>query len=159
MSWSRRAILVGALTVSGCGFRPLHGAGVGLRGRVVVNGPEGRNGFAFRQQMQRNLGDPAPDAPYRLTTRLDYDQEGVAISRQDDITRYDVTATATYSLVRIADGAEIDAGEVRAVSAFSTTAAPYTTRIAARDTQTRLAANLADRVHARISVARLPATA
>jgi LPS-assembly lipoprotein len=159
MSWSRRAVIFGALAVAGCGFRPLHGAGTGLRGQVVMDGPEGRNGFAFRQQMLRNLGEPAPDARYKLTVALAYDEEGVAISRQDDITRYDITATARYALVRVADGAEIDAGEVRAVSAYSTTAAPYATRIAERDTETRLATNLADRVHARISVAKLPAGA
>ncbi|MFN3613019.1 MAG: LPS assembly lipoprotein LptE [Rubrimonas sp.] len=156
MSWSRRALLLGATAVAGCGFRPLHGAGTGLRGRVTLDGPQGRNGFAFREQMRRNLGDPAPDAPYRLITTLSYEEEGVAISRRDDITRYDVTATAQYRLVRAADGVEIDAGAVRAVSAYSTTAAPYATRIAERDTETRLAANLADRVHARISVATLP---
>ncbi len=154
MSWSRRVALLAGLAAAGCGFQPLYGEGGGggaLAGQVGLEGVSGRLGFAFRERMRQRLGEPAPDAAYRLDVALSLSQEGLLISRRDDITRFDVEGLARYTLRRRADGETVAEGVARSVSAYSTLASPYATRVAERDAERRVAEDLAERVFARIA--------
>jgi LPS-assembly lipoprotein len=152
------AALGAALLASGCGFRPLYGeAGGALRGQVAVEATEGRLGYHYRQQLRRRFGDPERDASYVLATTLAFQQEGFAITPEDDVTRYDVRGAATWTLRRRSDGVELARGEAASTSAYSTTATPYATDVAERDAERRVAADLADRVFAQVAAQRLDA--
>lgn len=154
----RRAILavLAATLVAGCGFQPLYGeANGGLRGGVVVAPVEGRLGYHYRQQMRRRFGEPGRDAAIEIETTLRFEQEGVAITALDDVTRFDLRGEAQFTVRRRADGAVIGEGVVVSNSAYSTTATPYATSVAERDAERRVAADLADRVFARVAALRL----
>lgn len=152
------ALLAGGL-LAGCGFQPLYGeqGGVagGLRGEVAVSGADGRLGYHFRNRLRRRLDDPRPDAAFTLTVALSVSDEGLAITRQDDVTRISVTGEARWRLARRGDGEEAE-GVVRSTSGYSTLASPYATRIARRDAERRVAEDLAERVFARLAA--LPPT-
>jgi len=141
--------------LSGCGFQPLYGeqggAAGALRGEVAVSGADGRLGFQFRDRLRRRLDDPRPEAAFTLTVALSLSDEGLAITRQDDVTRFSVTGEARWRLARGRDGAEIAAGAVASSSGYSTLASPYATRIARRDAERRVAEDLAERVFARLA--------
>ena len=146
------ALLTACTATAGCGFRPLYGeSGGALMGQVDAVGLVGRAGYHFGQQLQRRLGRPETDAAFELVTALSFQREGLAISASDDVTRFDVTGSARFTLRRRADGAVVSEGVVTSVTAYSTTATPYATEVAERDAERRLAIDLADRVFARIA--------
>lgn len=152
----RRALLAAAAaTLAGCGFRPVYGDGPdgapALRGAVIVEPAPGRLGFAFNNRLRRRFGPPGPDAAMTVSATLAFQETGLAISRDDDITRFDIAGRAAFVVTRRVDGAELDAGAVEAVSAYSTTASPFATRAAQRDAQRRVAEELAERVFLRIA--------
>lgn len=156
----RRRLLGGLAAVAalgGCGFRPLHGPGApasALVDRVAVDVSGDRLDYHFRGQLRRRLGRAGPDAPLRLATELSLEEEGLAITPDDAITRFNVTGRARFRLSD-AGGAELGVGEVTSVTAYSTLATPYATRVAERDAERRVAVDLADRVIARLVALRL----
>lgn len=161
MSSSDRRRAVAALAAAGaaaaCGFTPLYGTGDSdLRGAFRVEGADGREGYRFREQFRRRVGDPRPDAPWTVEVALAFDEDGLGITPDDDVTRYNVDGEARYVVRRRRDGAQVASGVARSVSAYSTTASPYATRIAQQDTLRRVAADLADRVFAQIAAQALP---
>lgn len=156
----RRALRLLAAAACGglagaCGFRPLYGeqdgAAGSLRGEVAVSGADGRLGFHFRDRLRRRLDDPRPDAAFTLEVALSLRDEGLAITRQDDVTRISLFGEARWRLARGRDGAEMAAGAVTSSSGYSTLASPYATRIARRDAERRVAEDLAERVFARLA--------
>src|SRR3954451_24608630 len=109
MWWSephpRRAVL-GALlplaaVVAACGFTPLYGEGAPasrMAGRVEIPVIDGETGFTLRERLTASLGDPSL-ADYRLEIKLDLKRSGVALTKQDVTTRFDIVGTAEYRLV------------------------------------------------------------
>jgi LPS-assembly lipoprotein len=155
MTLSRRAIvLAGAALAGGCGFRPLYGAGGAggaLDGQVALEGLSGRAGYHFRQTMRGRVGDPGPEPRYVLAVDLDLEDEGLAITPEDDVTRISLTGRARWTLRDRAAGGEALTGEARATSAYNTTGTPFATRVAAEDAERRVAQDLAERVFAQIA--------
>lgn len=141
-----------------CGFTPLHGeAGATLRGRVALENSRSRVDFAYRERLGRRLGEASVNAAYTLSTEIEIDETGLAITPDDETTRYDLTGLARYVLRRRSDGAEVARGEARSATAYSTLASPYATRIAERDARRRVAVDLADRVFTQLAAARIDA--
>ncbi len=154
----RRRLLLGlaaASALGGCGFRPLHGGGGAdpVVGRVRVVPPPGRAGYYFQRALSRRLGAAGEEPRYTLSTTLRFDRRETAITVEADVTRYDVLGAAAFRLVP-AGAAEPTLEEtVRAVSAYTTLAAPYATAIAERDARRRVSEELARKVHAAVAVA------
>ena len=155
--WSpdRRALLagLGLAALSGCGFRPVHGDGGGdaLRGRVALDLPPGRVGHALREALERRLGRAGPGADWTLAVTMGFDSEGVAITSDSAITRYVLRGEAPWTLTG-PEGPALD-GRARSMSAHSADGSLYASRAAARDAEERVAADLGERIAARIAVA------
>ncbi|GIX12370.1 MAG: hypothetical protein KatS3mg118_0329 [Paracoccaceae bacterium] len=153
MWWSRRGAVLAALAAAGCGFRPLHGrdgAARTLAGRIAIGsvsrGPlPDRMVFHLRDALIRQLG-VAHQPAWRLDLAISLTEKGLAITPDNAITRYSLTASADWKLHDIASGAVILQGRAESYSAYSATATVYATRIAARDAERRLAEDLAQRV-------------
>ena len=144
----------GALAISACAFEPLHrpGGALGdLRGTVAISGVDGREGYAFRRTLERRFGTAAPNPAYLLEARLNFERRGLAITRDDAVTRFDVSGEAAFALRQTTDGSLVAEGVARALSAYSALATPYATRVAARDAERRVAEDLAERVYAQIA--------
>lgn len=155
---SRRAALALALGgfAAGCGFEPVYregGAAAALLDDVAIGQADGRLGFNFRRGFERRHGRARADARYLLNVTIATVEASRATSRTNSVTRFDVTATATYALIDTVDGVAALSGAVSETSAYNTTSSVFATRTAERDAQDRLAEVLAERVAARISAA------
>ena len=146
------------LVLAACGFRPLYGEGTpaaAMTGRVEVAMLDGAAGFAMRERLTQRLGPPA-GATHRLETTLALDSKGVALTRENVTTRYDVSGVATYRLVPLAGGAPATAGTVRAGTGYSAPASEassaFAIRAAERDAEERLAVILADEIVERLAL-------
>ncbi|MXU64832.1 LPS assembly lipoprotein LptE [Oceanomicrobium pacificus] len=145
------ALLLFLLTA--CGFSPVYqdrAAGEGLAGRVEIAPIDGLAGFTFREQLIRQFGLPS-GAEYDLRVDLTVEREGIGITQSNDITRYNLTGTATYRLTERATGAAAAEGQVRTFTAYSATSSAYATRVARRDAEKRLAISLADQLAVRLA--------
>ena len=165
MSWSdkgpgRRAVLalLAPAVLGACGFTPLYGEGAPaakMAGRVEVAQLYGAPGFALREELTGRLG-PAVNPTHRLEVDLKLTRTGVALTKQNVTTRYDVIGTATYRLVPRAGGPAVAAGEVRAITGYSVPsskiASAFAQRAAEQDAEHRLAIDLADRILQRLAL-------
>jgi LPS-assembly lipoprotein len=160
----RRALLCavgGALLLGGCGFRPMLGEGAGgdaLDGIVAIQTPEGRNGFALREALEKRLGRAGPGAPWRLTTTLALTESGTAITADASITRYVLRGESNWALSGSgagsgAGGEAALSGQVQSMSAYSATGSLYATRTARRAAQRRVAEDLGQRIAIRLAAA------
>lgn len=150
--------LAGLATIaalSSCGFRPLYAdraPATAMLGRLAIAPIDGAAGFALREQLVARLGD-APDPRYQLEVQLTLAEEGVAITRENVTTRFNVVGRAAYRVMSIgggADGKAVAQGEIDALTGYSApaseTSSAFATRAAARDAEIRLARTLADRL-------------
>lgn len=143
-----------ALVLAGCGFTPVYGPGsaaTNLRGRIALPAFDSRLSFDMFQRLEQRLGPP--QAPlFRLTVSTTIEEQGLAISQDNAITRYNLRATAEYSLTRLTTDERVFAARARAFTAYSATASAYATRVAARDAERRIGVLLADQIASRIAV-------
>lgn len=153
------ALLAGG--VAGCGFRPLYGQGgpaEGILGAVSLQEAASPEDFAYRERLRRRLDLTDGDQPatWRLTWALDFETEGVAITRQADITRYHLTGVARYALASL-DREHIEPihGEVSVTGAYDATASAYATRAAEMTERRQISTELAELTATRLLAARL----
>lgn len=140
--------------LSGCGFAPLYGEGAparALQGQVEVPILPGLFGFALRERLITRLGAAAPTPLYLLDIEGEIEEDERAIRRDRSITRFNLTATARYSLSSLSTGAALASGTVRDTTAYSAVASPFATRAAEEDARRRLATALADEILLRLA--------
>jgi len=147
---SRRGARAGALCLMlvGCGFEPAlapDGPARALTGRVELNVPEGRLGFALRDALVARVGRATPNAPYRLEADLEMVESGLAISTDSAINRYVLRGVSRFRMDGPEGFAPIE-GEVRTLSSYSAAGSLYATRAAQRDAEARVARDLGDRI-------------
>ena len=157
-SFNRRSLLT-LLALSGCGFTPALGTGstaAGLLGRVRAADPKDQLGFDLVRRMEERLGPPSVpvyDLNYTITT----DADGVAITADGAITRYNLTGAVVWVLVRRADGLRMAGGTEDSFTAYSATGSTVAGLAAKEDAARRLMVILADQIVMRLMVAALPA--
>ena len=146
MLWSdRRSLLagLGALALTGCGFRPAYapgGTGRALQGRVRAADPVTRGDYQFVMALEERLGRPEAvrfDLAYVIT-----------VERITGTTRVLLTGRADYTLTEA--GAERARGRVTAETAYSITATQLAVQTAEDDAEMRLMRMLADSVVLRL---------
>lgn len=146
----RRTLLLGALALAGCGFRPVHGpggTGGALMGQVRAADPATRAEFGFVAALEERLGRPAPGR-LALGYRLAIARVGAAQIDAIGVTAINLRGRLDYTLT---EGAATRAqGRVVADTWFSTTATQFATQAAEEDAEARLARMLADAVVARL---------
>ncbi len=150
----RRAILFGlaALPLAGCGFEPVYregGAADGLQGRILVAAPKDRDSFALANRLEDRIGRadaPLYDLKYEAVTR----RNSLGITDQQEITRYNVSGTVTFSLTSRSSGAVVHTDTVSSFTSYSATANTIATLAAERDAYKRLMVILADQIVTRL---------
>ena len=150
---TRRLALLGALSLlAACGFRPVHGPGgalAALAGRVAVQVPATEAGFVLRNRLLDRLGPPGT-AEYLLDVNLELRDAGVAVTSEQETTRYTLPGRATWQLTQAANGTLLAEGEVESFTGYSATGTTVSTFAAADDAEARLAAALADLIVMRL---------
>ncbi|SFQ15694.1 LPS assembly lipoprotein LptE [Tranquillimonas alkanivorans] len=165
-SFDRRAALLSLAALAACGFTPVYGPGgaaEGLRGTIAVDPPDDPEGYALVRQLERRLGQPV-DPLYDLSADILLRQEGLGVTPDQEVTRYQLIGAVRFVLTEIASGEAVATGEVRNFTGYSApvfdpsrgsiAGNPVTVLTAERDARERLMTILADQV-----VAQLLATA
>lgn len=149
-----------ALTLSGCGFRPLYATESTPAGIVVyfeqiyVEEVKGRTGLVLRNQLMDAFtpgGTPAA-AAYRLEIALDEKKEGLAIQENADITRYNYTLSAKFVLRDSSNNQVMTTGVSRAIAGYNVVNEQFATQIAQRDAEERAARELGEDIRLRLGV-------
>ncbi len=144
---NRRALLV-FLALAGCGFTPALGTGGaarGLIGAVRAVEPETQVDYDFVARIEERLGRssaPLYDLAYSVSTAT----EGVGITAEGAITRYNLSGVLDWTLTRSADGARMAGGRVQNFTAYSATGSTVAGLSAQEDAGRRLMRILADQV-------------
>jgi LPS-assembly lipoprotein len=155
-SFSRRSVLV-LLALGGCGFTPALGTGGPARqllGTVRAQDPKDQQDFDFVASFEDRLGRPDVvlyDLSYSIVTA----SEGVAVTGEGAITRYNLTGEVDWTLVRTGDGVRIAGGREDSFTSYSATGSTVAGLTAKEDAARRLMVILADQIVARLMVAAL----
>lgn len=155
MSLSDRRVFLfslGALALSGCGYEPVYGTGgaaAGLKNRVTVKQVNSSLGYVFAGRMEERLGTPS-DPAYQLSYALRTRKAGLAVTKSQSTTRFNIIGSADYTLRNLATGATVASGTVSNQTGYSASSTTVTTLAAERDANERLMIILADQVMTRL---------
>ena len=145
-------------TLSACGLSPMYaGGGSGAVAQsmaaIEVAPIEGRAGWLVRSALEERFGAAGMVSPqYRIDVRLDDQLEGLAVLRDDTISRERRTLRARYQLVDESTGAQILDDTAGSDAGIDVTSSEYAT-IAAEDTALeRLSQTVADQIITRLAL-------
>lgn len=153
-----RLLVVGvaALGLAGC-FQPLHGGALShsaaTLAQIEVAPINGHLGHQLKSELDFLLsnGSPPDQPAYRLTVRPSIQTSSVIVDaaggRPQTLT---YTATASFQLVSVKDGASVSVGSVSSVLSIDRTQQRFATVRALRDADIRAARVLADQIRARL---------
>jgi LPS-assembly lipoprotein len=145
--------------VSGCGFRPLYGAGekgpsAAALAEVAVAPIADRIGQQVRNRLLDRLNPKGrPVRPrYRLEVEIAERRTGIAVESDDTVSRINLTLSASFALHGGAAERPIFTGTTRTIAAYNITRSDYANLIAERDARSRAARTLADEIGTRLAI-------
>jgi len=155
------AALALAFAASGCGFHPLYGtsgATVETADKLAsiyvapIETPQ-RLGYELRNTLIDlfDASGRASQNAYRLHVTITAKSQGVAVTNDAAITRYNDMLNVDYTLTDI-KGAIITQGTESGLSAYNVVASPYATLTAQQDSDTRAAQDIAYRIRTDLAV-------
>lgn len=151
-SFNRRSLLILPLALAACGFAPAYGPSGparGLQGLIRVADPTDKNGFDLVERLEEQLGRPAADR-FDLTYTIRTTSQGVGITPDNAITRYNITGVIDWVLTDRAAGARVAGGTVQSFTSWSATGSTVAGLAAEEDAYLRLMRILADQIVLRI---------
>lgn len=155
-----RALLasLSALLLTGCGLSPMYaggGDGAVARGLAAVDvAPiEGQAGWLVRNALNDRLGAAGAASPqYRLDVRLDDQLEGLAILRDDTVSRERRTLRARYQLIDLASGEIVLDATAGSDAGIDVVSSEYATIAAEQTALENLAEDVAQRIVTRVAL-------
>lgn len=152
-------ILSAALTLSACGFTPMHAPQLGTDGAAFKNiqidvveaadiaNQEGT--FWIQQALRDRLGDNGEK--HVLEVKPKFSRRGLGISSQDVATRYDMIVTINYKLMDSATGDVLDKGKLSATSSFGAPRDPYGRSVSEQTAMQNVSKDAVDRLVVRLA--------
>ena len=155
-----RALLASfsALLLTACGLSPMYaggGHGAVARGLAAVDvAPiEGQAGWLVRNALNDRLGAAGATSPqYRLDVRLDDQLEGLAILRDDTVSRERRTLRARYQLIDLASGEIVLDATAGSDAGIDVVSSEYATIAAEQTALENLAEDVAQRIVTRVAL-------
>ena len=147
-----------ALTLAGCGLRPLYSGGgdgrvAGLLTHVEVAPIEGKSGWLVANAVRDRLAAGGTGAPgYRLEIKLDDKIIGLGVSGNDVVTRERRTLRARYQLIDLSNGAVVIDATAGSVAGIDVVSSEYATIAAEQTALERLSGIVADQIVARVAL-------
>jgi LPS-assembly lipoprotein len=148
------------LLLAACGFEPLYGErsdGPNIADELAktfvlpIADREGQILYNFLRD--RIVPHGQPDRPkYVLDVELQESLGGAVVRRDATASRYNLTLTATYTLLDAASNALLTRGTAQAVGSYNVRDDPYPTLVAELDVQERVARDLSDEIRNRLAV-------
>ena len=154
----RPALLaLAALTLSGCGLRPLYAGGEAgpvvqtLRGVQVAPIP-GQSGWLVRTALQDRLGNRGGTVRYRLEVELSDDITGFGIRSDNAVTRERRTLRARYRLIEVERGTVVLDATAGSDAGIDVVSSEYATVAAEQSALERLSTAVADQIVSRLAL-------
>jgi len=147
--------LAGAGLLAGCGFTPVYKSGTAasdLHGKITIGVVKGRQGFELRERLENRLGFAGENAPYMLNFTLKTVATGLAVTKDEGTTRFNLEGIAAFTIKSSTTGAVLYTDSVKNVTAYSATSETYPSRVAELDANVRLAQSLAEQIANRIAI-------
>ncbi len=162
MWWSRSAAVATLLAVlAGCGFEPLYGpAGqpqsavvAALAGVHVAPIPD-RIGQQLRNDLLDRLtpGGTPSKPTYTLEIALREDREGLAIRKDETVTRFNLTLRARFVLIDRQTRLPIFKGATRSIAAYNVVESTFATLIAEQDAGARTARDVSEEIRNQLAI-------
>jgi LPS-assembly lipoprotein len=149
----KRAGLLFALALAGCGLQPMYAGGAGgtvAQGLAGVDIPpiEGRAGWLVRNALidRMHPANAPAAARYRLDIRLDDKLEGLGLLSDDTIGRERRTLRARYQLVDLASGDIVLDATAGSDAGIDVVSSEYATIAAENTALENLSGEVADRI-------------
>ena len=152
----RRAALLLALALPGCGLHPLYaGGGSGQVAHALagidVAPIEGKGGWLVANALRDRLG--AGGSPrYRLDIRLDDQISGLGVRRDDSVARERRTLRARYQLIDLTTSAVVVDTTAGSDAGIDVVGSEYATIAAENTALERLAGIIADQIVGRVAL-------
>ncbi|MFN7613497.1 MAG: hypothetical protein ACK5ZH_00010 [Alphaproteobacteria bacterium] len=153
-------LLLLLLTLSACGFEPLHGRafqekiiGANLAG-LQVDAPSGRLGETLKADIEDGINPNFRAGPtnYRLVITLDQQEIAQFVNPDGTASRGKIRVTSNYQLIRLADNKIIASGTLQRAGAFdSDEQVDYATYISREDARRRAVVDLANDYRLRLA--------
>lgn len=151
-------LILVAVSLGGCGLRPLYSGGAqgpvaqSLR-NIEVAPIEGKAGWLVRNAINDRLAAVNGATPrYRLIVKLDDDISGFGVRADDAITRERRTLRARYQLVEIGRDAVVLDATAGSDAGIDVTSSEYATIAAENTALERLAQTVADQIISRLAL-------
>ena len=154
---NRRAFLLSALALGGCGFTPVYAPqseARALLGAVEVDPPRDREGYLLVRHIEERMGRSA-NPTYALAISIELTDERMAITADNVATRFNLVGKATYALRAVEGGKVVNSGTVQSFVGYSTTGSTAATQTAEKNATERLMVILGDKIVQRLAVAQL----
>lgn len=149
--WLFRTLLL-VTVISACGFTPVYRAGgpaAKLQGDVLVDAPQTRSAFILVEHLEERLGRGTA-ARYGLSVDMSFEEEGLAISGSNNVTRFNLLGEARFDLRQLETDETVLSDTVSSFASYSASAQPVATLAAERDAKDRLIRTLADQIVAQL---------
>jgi LPS-assembly lipoprotein len=152
-------LLLVALSLSSCGFRPLYAPlqnddGTSVLDTVWISTISGSSGVILRNYLLDGFyqnGYPQT-ARYLLNIAVQEFSRDVDVQKNDTTTRVQFVARAVYELQDRITKTVVDHGEVRAVSGYNVLLSQYTTVVSQSDARDRALRDIADKIQTRTAL-------
>lgn len=159
-SFKLGACAAALLVLAGCGFRPLYGqradgtSTVAQLESIAIGPMPGRLGQLLRNDLLDRLNPRGrPERPrYRLDVELSRFREGLAIRKDEQITRANLRLTASYQLRDLSSGQPALRGRTQSTASFNLVRSDFANVIAEQDAERRGARQLSDQIMTRLAV-------
>ena len=154
----RFSLIVGLLTLTGCGLHPLYAGGSGgavasTLSAVSVAPIAGQSGWLMRNKLVDKLGEAGSAAPaFRLDVTLDDNITSFGIRGDRAATRERRTLRARYQLVSLATGAVVLDATAGSDAGIDIVSSEYATVAAEETALEELSDTVADQIVARLSL-------
>lgn len=146
--------LVGAASLSACGFTPLYaqpGVTAGMT-HIDVVAPRGRVGYLLTEDLNNAFGHTPGEAPaYRLEMVLVQNRGAHGLTSNDVAQRYELDLQVIYTLLDLSTGKVARTGVVYSNISYDSVDQPYAGIQARTDVQNRLALDLAAKLQTQIA--------
>ena len=147
-----------AVPLGGCGLQPLYsgggsGAVAAQLGAVEIAPIEGKAGWLVANALRERLGAGGRSAPrYRLQVKLDDQITGLAVRRDDSVSRERRTLRARYQLVEIGKDTVVLDATAGSDAGIDVVGSEYATIAAESTALERLSETVADQIVARVAL-------
>lgn len=154
------SVFAAVIMLASCGFKPLYakqekdGQYTTCKNFVVAKMKDfGVSGQRMQYKLQDSLNQACinPDKDYRVTIDMTKSRDATAIQKDREVTRYNLTFNALFSVIDTATDKEVYHGNSSMVGGFDAQVSDYGTYALEEDTEKKLLEEMANDITLKIS--------